>query len=323
MDAKTHDLKLGVFVLASLGLLSAGLIAFGAARYFQKMDVVETYLSENADGLSVGAPVTLRGVRIGRVTRIDFSWNVYEPTSPHYVIVEFEMRGNLAPADSREAIAERVRDQVAKGLRARVKPEGFTGSSLLSLEYLDPAEYPTPPFPWTPRYLCIPSAPSQFGEVLGSVQKTLQNVAQLDLQALNGSVTRSLASVERVMDRLEGDLNAAEKLIGHLDEVNFQELGTNASALITQLRTEVQQMRLGKLSNNADEMLTGLKRVLGGVDLVVANLDTGSLNDALASLRLASRDLDDTMRKLQKYPAGFLLGRPPPPASSLEKAGKR
>ena len=319
MEAKTHDFKLGVFVLASLSLLSAGLFAFGAARYFQKVDVVETYFNENADGLSVGAPVTLRGVRIGRVTRIDFSWNVYGATGPHYVIVEFEMRGNLSPADSRETIAERVHAQVEKGLRARVKPEGFTGASLLSLEYLDPAEYPAPPFPWTPRYLCIPSAPSQFGEVLGSVQKTLHNVAQLDLPALNGSMARSLGAVERVMERLDGDLIAAEKLIGHLDEVNYRDLATNAGALITQLRTEVKELNLAKVSNHADEALTGMKGVLGRVDQVVANLDTGSLNDALANLRLASRDLDDTLRKLQKYPSGFLLGRPPPAVRSLEK----
>ncbi|MCZ7640393.1 MAG: hypothetical protein M5U12_32675 [Verrucomicrobia bacterium] len=120
------------------------------------------------------------------------------------------------------------------------------------------------------------------------------------------------------MNRLDGDLIAAERVMGQLGEVNFQELGTNANALITQVRTEVQAMRLGKLSNNADEMLTGLKTVLARMDLVVANLDSGSLNDALANLRLASRDLDDTLRKLQKYPAGFLLGKPPPPARSLK-----
>jgi hypothetical protein len=39
-------------------------------------------------------------------------------------------------------------------------------------------------------------------------------------------------------------------------------------------------------------------------------------------MRLATKDLDDTLRKLQKYPAGFLLGRPPPPAKSVEKARK-
>jgi ABC-type transporter Mla subunit MlaD len=306
MDVKTNDFKLGVFVLASLGLLCAGLFAFGAASYFQKKDLLETYLSGNADGLSVGAPVTLRGVKVGRVTRIDYSWNVYDPTGPQYVIVEFEVRNNISPGASKKAVAERVQAQVERGLRARVTPQGFTGTSLLSLEYVDPAEYPPPPFPWTPRYLCIPSAPSQFGEVLASVQKTLHNVAQLDLHTLNSSLERTLGT--------------AEKLIAHLDEVNYHGIATNADGLITQLRSDIKEMHLAKVSNDADEVLTGIKGTLGRLDLVVGNLDTGSLNDAFANIRLASRDLDDTLIKLQKYPAGFLLGRPPPPARSVEKA---
>ena len=329
MEAKTNDFKLGVFVLASLGLLGAGLFAFGAASYFQKMDLLETYLNGNADGLSVGAPVTFRGVKVGKVTRMDFSWNVYDQTGPKYVIVEFEVRNNISPGASKKALAERVQAQVERGLRARVKPQGFTGASLLSLEYMNPAEYPPPPFPWKPRYLCIPSAPSQFDEVLTSVQKTLNNVAQLDIRALN--------------DSLQRDLAAAGKLMGHLDEVNFHGLATNADALITQLRSDVKEMhlakvsddaealitqlrgdlkemQLAKVSNDADEVLRGMKSTLGRLDMVVGNLDTGSLNDALANIRLASRDLDDTLVKLQKYPAGFLLGRPPPPARSVEKA---
>jgi len=74
------------------------------------------------------------------------------------------------------------------------------------------------------------------------------------------------------------------------------------------------------VSNEADEVLSGIKATLGRLDLVVGNLDTGSLNDALANIKLASRDLDDTLIKLQKYPAGFLLGKPPPPARGVEKA---
>ena len=322
MNAKTSDFKLGLFVLASLGLLGAGLLAFGAVSYFQKMDMLETYLTENADGLSVGAPVTLRGVRVGKVTRIDFSWNVYQPTAPHYVIVEFEVRNRISPAVSSKAKADRVRAEVEKGLRARIKPQGFTGASMLSLEYMDPAEYPPPPFAWKPRYLCIPSAPSQFGEVLASVQKTLHNFAQLDLHAINGSLERNLGAAEKVMDQLQRDLGAAGTLIGHLDEVNYRELGTNASALITQLRTDVKEMHLPKVSDDADQVLLGLKGTLGHLDLMVANLDTGSLNDALAYARLATKDLDETLRKLKQYPAGFLLGKPPAAVRIPEKAAK-
>ena len=57
METKPNDFKLGVFVLASFGLLGAGLFAFGAVSYFQKIDRLETYVRENVDGLSVGAPV--------------------------------------------------------------------------------------------------------------------------------------------------------------------------------------------------------------------------------------------------------------------------
>jgi len=36
MEVKPNDLKLGVFVLLSFGLLCAGLFAFGAVSYFQR-----------------------------------------------------------------------------------------------------------------------------------------------------------------------------------------------------------------------------------------------------------------------------------------------
>jgi ABC-type transporter Mla subunit MlaD len=322
METKPNDLKLGMFVLIGCGLLCAGLFAFGAVTYFQRTILVETYVSGNVDGLSVGAPVTLRGVKVGKVTKIDFSWNVYSESEPRYVIIEFEVRRSIAPAAFGQGVAERIQSQVRSGLRARVNPQGFTGASLLSLEYLNPAEYPPPAFPWTPRHLCIPSAPSQFAEVLTSLKQTLQKAAQIDFGSLAGSLERDLASADRLMGRLERDLGGAEKLIGHLDEVNYRELATNADGLITQLRCDLSQMQLAKLSTNADELLANAKGTLHHLDLVVANLDAESLNDALAYVRLATKDLDETLHKLKQYPAGFLLGKPPAAVKIPEKAAK-
>ena len=311
MEAKANDLKLGTFVLFGFGLLCAGLFAFGAVTYFQRTILVETYVNGNVDGLSVGGPVSLRGVKVGKVTKIDFSWNLYSESEPRYVIIEFEVRRSIAPAAFGQDVAARIQSQVHSGLRARVNAQGFTGSSLLSLEYVNPAEYPPPVFPWTPRHLCIPSAPSQFAEVLTSLQQTLQKAAQIDFASLSGSLQRDLNAAERLMTRLEGDLGGAEKLIGHLDEVKYKELATSADGLITQLRCDLNQMHLAKLSNDADELLVGVKGTMSHLDLVVANLDTGSLNEALANARLATKDLDETVRKLKQYPSGFILGGPP------------
>ena len=319
MEAKANDLKLGVFVLAGFVVLCAGLFGFGAASYFQKTTLVETYLVGNVDGLSAGSPVSLRGVKVGKVTRIDFSWNLYEQSEPRYVVVEFEIHNSVSPNVSGRVIAERVQTEVQKGLRARVNPQGFTGSSLLSLEYVDPAEYPPLPFRWRPHHIYIPSAPSQFGEVVTSLQKTLHNVAQVDLSKVTGSLERDLDSAQTLMDRLEHDLSGAEKLIGHLDEVNYHELATNADSLITQLRGDLKEMHLAKLSTDADDLLTSVHGTMRRLEVVVANLDAGSLNDALANVRLATKDLDDTLRKFKQYPAGFLLGKPPPAIKSLEK----
>ena len=114
----------------------------------------------------------------------------------------------------------------------------------------------------------------------------------------------------------------AEKLIVHLDEVNYTELATNANTLICQLRSDLSQMRLAKLSKDADEVLGNVNGTIRHLDLVVANLDAGSLNDALAYVRVATKELDETLRKLKQYPAGFLLGRPPAPVSLSEKTLK-
>ena len=291
MEAKANDLKLVVFVMASFAVLCAGLFGFGAVSYFQKTTLVETYFIEKVDGLSEGSPAMLRGVKVGKVRRIDFSWNVYDQAEPRYVLVEFEVRNSVSPRSSGRAIVERVETEVRNGLRARVNPQGFTGSSLLSLEYVDPAEYPPLSFHWQPRHIYIPSALSQFGEVLTSLQKSLHNVAQVDIRKLAAGVERDLDSAQTLMDRLEYDLCSAEKLMGHLDEVNYHELATNADSLVTQSRGDLKEMHLAKLSTDADDLLTIVQTTMRRLDLVVANLDAGSLNDALANVRLATKDL--------------------------------
>ena len=118
----------------------AGILAFGARSYFEPTSQFETYIQGDVTGLAVGSAVELRGVRVGKVTRIDFSWTEYEPTQPSYIVVEFEMRNDIAPGSPGAARNELLQSAIKQGLRARVKAKGITGTSVLSLEYVNPTK---------------------------------------------------------------------------------------------------------------------------------------------------------------------------------------
>src|SRR5271154_3808290 len=151
MSAKTNNFKLGLFTLVGLGLLITGIIAFGTWSSFEKKSLFETYVPGDVSGLSVGSAVEFRGIKVGKVTHIAFSWNEYQDTQPGCVVVVFEMRDDafVTPLGSRWR--EQLQAAVDRGLRAHLKAQGVTGTCIVSLEYLDPAEYPVMKYSWTPK----------------------------------------------------------------------------------------------------------------------------------------------------------------------------
>src|ERR1044071_6590971 len=142
MSAKANHLKIGVFVLVGLGILLAGLFAFGARSYFQEKAQFETYVAGDVEGLSVGSVVKLRGVPVGKVTKIGFTWSEYpEARTGRFIVVQFEINTQVAPPGKKDH-QEIIENEVNRGLRVRVKGQGITGTSILSLEYVNPAENP-------------------------------------------------------------------------------------------------------------------------------------------------------------------------------------
>ena len=70
MSQPINNFKLGIFTLCGLAILVGALLAFGARTYFEPTSMFETYIEGDVTGLSVGSPVELRGVNVGKVTRI-------------------------------------------------------------------------------------------------------------------------------------------------------------------------------------------------------------------------------------------------------------
>ncbi len=318
MSNKPNNFKLGLFVLFGLLLLLAGLFIFGASKWFEGKTVEETYVEGNVDGLKSGSPVTLRGVPVGEVTRINFTWNVYHHPEPRYVVIEFQVHNNVSLVPPGKGFAEQMEEQVRQGLRARVKSQGLAGATLLSLEYVNPAQYPPQKVPWKPRHVFIPSAPSQFSEIIASLDKTVGKVKNIDFEKLGST--------------LQQDLAATERLLEHVDRADVAGIVTNANSLLADLRGVTQQLHtfigrtnqlveanLPSISSNADRVLTEMHSGIGRLDHVLANLDAASLNETIENLRRASEELQGTIEKFRQYPAGAIFGKPPPPARSVER----
>ena len=322
MSQPINNFKLGLFTLGGVALLVTALLAFGARSYFEPTSEFETYIQGDVTGLAVGSAVELRGVRVGKVTHIDFSWTEYEPTQPSYIVVEFEMRNDIAPR-SPGAGNDLLQTAIQRGLRARVKAKGITGTSILSLEYVNPIENLPVQVPWTPKYTYIPSAPGEFGELLASVEKTLHNLERLDFNAMNQLVL--------------GDLKSAGRLLDKAGQLDFGSLSTNANSLLTDLRSSntklksliqdtddtIQKVKLEKLTRDLDSLAGQLQDVVTRVEPGVANIDFNALNQTLANARQTIRDLDDALAELKQYPSGFLFGKPPPPVKGVEPSGKQ
>ena len=191
------------------------------------MQRFENYVTGNVDGLSKGSAVKLRGVTVGKVTEIGFSWKLYQNVSPRCVVVRFAVDERVSPV-AEDEIGPELQKFIDKGLRAVVQGEGITGSSVVAIQNLDPEKYPPLQVPWKPEYFYIPSAPSQFGQILASVERILQNLEKLDVPKISASATRRW--IRRMRPWKLGDLDFSGV------SRNVNELADDASSAVLEVR---------------------------------------------------------------------------------------
>jgi ABC-type transporter Mla subunit MlaD len=327
MSAKPNNFKLGLFTLFGIGVLVVAVLAFGTWSTLEKKTFFETYVPGDVSGLSVGSAVEFRGVRVGKVSHIGFSWNEYHDAQPGSVVVVFEMKDDAFVGPLGAGWREQLQSAIDHGLRARLKSQGVTGTCIVSLEYLDPDEYPPAKFSWTPAHTYIPSAPGLLGDLLVSLQRVLHEVNRLHLASLNLTSLNQLA---------ETDLKSVGRVLNHVEQLDLEGLSTNANALLLQARGSatkldvfiadtddtVKRMQLEKLTRDADTLVTQLQETVGKLEPGLTSVDFDSLNQTLSKARQALQNIDDVVSELKQYPSGFIFGKPPPRLKEVQPINK-
>ena len=139
--------RLGVFVLAAIGVLVAVILIFGSGKFFKKSFYLETYIKQSVTGLDSGAAVRFRGVKIGQVTTIGLTGDSYEKNLPfdqrkQYVVVRMKIFGE-------ELTEEQLNHFIKENMRARVKSMGITGVNYIEFDFVPSAtDYPALPYNW-------------------------------------------------------------------------------------------------------------------------------------------------------------------------------
>lgn len=319
MDGRNpSQFKIGLFVIVGTAILVSGLFLFGIRNAIEPTQKFETYITGRVEGLSVGSPLKLRGVTVGRVDEIGFSWKLYQDADPHCVVVRCEFEQRFSPVAEKD-FESQVHVLTTNGLRAVVQAQGITGTSIVSLEELDPAKYPPLEVPWHPKYPYIPSAPSQFGQILQSIDRTLAHLASLDLSKTLDAVNRTLDAADVTIEKY-GQFDVA----GISSKVDT--LSTDATTavreverLVKEMRSTLDAMHLEAIGTDTDRVINDLGSRLQTLTDKLNSIDVRSLNDTLADTREAARNLNDAIEALKAHPSGFIFGEAPPPAKGLEE----
>jgi ABC-type transporter Mla subunit MlaD len=350
MSAQANFFKLGLFVIGATVVLVLLLLILGSGRWFQSKVAIETYLNESAQGLEVGSKVKYRGVVVGEVTKIGFTYTKYQLDKPmaerlRYVMIEALLLPRLIGGRASGDITrpETARMEIDKGLRVRLAPQGITGTNYLEIDYVDPKTNPELPISWEPDNLYIPSAQSTVTQFIGTATDILARFQRLDLEGTLTNLTRVLITTNNRIEAIDSAKlsQSASRVLDKLDKLPVEQIGKDAGALLADLRVTNQRLAailddpaIKRLPTDADGAAVALKKVLDDPNFAkslshlqstLARLDrvTGGgetdLKRTLDNLRQITDNLRDLTENAKRYPSQLILGAPPLPAKGTQQ----
>jgi len=297
MSQKTNYFKLGLFIIISVIILLVGIFFLGAREMFRKEWILETYVNSSVQGLDIGSPVKMMGVKLGSVKKIAFVYEKYETDYPYVYIlftVDPEAIGAEFPEQTPEKLMKKVREMVKQGLRITLASQGITGICFLDASFQDSTKIETLKIDWTPEYPYIPSTPGTLDRLSKSLTDTLDNLADVDFAAMGEKVDQSLASVTEMLD------NEILPMVAELREEMIPALAN-----------------IRKATESAPEAMVRLSIIQEGVTDWIRE-QKGSLAEVVDNLQAISENLRQLTENARRDPSQVIFGEPPPPSKVIK-----
>jgi ABC-type transporter Mla subunit MlaD len=302
-NSNPNYFRLGIFVLAAIGALLAIILIFGSGQLFKKSFFIETYVKQSVTGLDTGAAVRFRGVKIGQVSYIGLTGDVYEKKTPllsrkEYVVVRMKIFGEGADEDELTGL-------IKNGMRARIRSMGITGVNYVEFDFTSSpaAAYPPLPYTWESDYPVIPSLPNQADEIISGIQKLIGALNGMDVDGTQKKFDALLGNLNKLM---AGDGKDNSGLINSVKDLNV---------LLDRIARVTDKDQLNILMRELVATMVSLRQTVTSVQ--------GDTTATLENLRQASEQLNEFTRVASQSPSTLIWGEPParitPPMNGAQK----
>jgi paraquat-inducible protein B len=234
--------------------------------YGQSLDYMLLF-DASIRGLSPGAPVELRGVRVGSVLRTDIDYvevtNLLDPNARIPVLIELEPArlGYDDTETDRDLAKTRIDELLQSGLHASIASGSLlTGQKFIELGYAErDATEPTS----FADYAVIPSVGGRVGLLMDSAAKTMASLSELPLDDM-------VVSAKKALEQMATTLAQFDEI---LEDEESRAMFANINTTLAQFRKLARDYAEGSKTNEEmQKSLESLQRTLDEMQPVLRQL---------------------------------------------------
>jgi len=294
MSQEPRYARIGLFVVGAVCITVAAIVFFGRGRFFEDTRTYISFFSGSVKGLTIGAPVSFRGARVGKVKDVSIVYKQDRDELIIPVLIELDVDSvvglkSKASAASLFGGPDLVTRLVDRGLRAQLALDSLvTGQLFVQLDFMPnvPVRRMATPDEDYPE---IPTAPSP----LEKLQETLQEIPIAEL------AKKTVSTISKIEDMLQSDQLGVT--MRNLNDLLVEVKGVAANI----------DSRSATLATNLQDTTIRLSKTLSALETTVQQTQplvsktSGAVDEVAASAR-ALRRLADF---LEQHPESLLRGK--------------
>ena len=328
MTKKANPKVIGAFAFGAVVLATIGLIVFGSGKFFEEKHQWVLFFPGSVKGLTVGAPVTLKGVQIGTVTDIKvvidretvtFQTPVYVEVFPDRV----KDMGEFSSAEKERVAAdpdEFIKVLVERGLRGNLELQSLvTGKLQVAFDM-----YPDTPV----RYVGLEKKVPELPTIPTPMEQLAKTLETLPIKEIFEDARKTMAAIEKIATSpelagavtvLNRSLQDFGKLARNLDErvgpltTSIEETMKDTRKLVKNVNTQVEPT-FTELQETLKTVQASVKNAQVAFASVGDVVDPDStlmyeLTRTLEQLKVMAESINALAGYLQRQPDALIRGK--------------